>query len=254
MIAVKDVAFYRLFLSAWSPENKANPPLAYHLPLLHTIGISHRLKHSTGLRPALYHELRSRTEMTAPIETAPAESNAENKMDRRDLIKTSVAVGIGACAIGAPVCAAVQLITAPIFAESAVGKFYPLPVPLDSLTETPQRFAITDDKQDAWTTLINQTIGTLYVSKINGEIYALHSLCPHAGCMVQVIGEHPVTGDKENIFSCPCHTAYFTMEGTRIGSNASPRDLDRLETKIEDGRVYVKFENFTFGIADKRAN
>ena len=173
------------------------------------------------------------------------------KIERRDLMKTTVAAGIGACALGAPICAAIQLVTSPVFVEGGAGKFYPITT-FDSLTERPQRFAIIDDKTDAWTTLPNQKIGTLYLRRVGNEAQALHALCPHAGCMVQVIGENPETGEKADMYSCPCHTAYFDLDGMRTGSNASPRDLDTLECKIEDGRVYVKFENFTFGIADKR--
>ena len=186
------------------------------------------------------------------IETKPSGSS-EQESARRDFIKVSVAAGVGACALGAPICAAVQLVTTPIFAESGDGKFYPIAA-LDSLTERPQKFAVIDDKVDAWTTLPDQKIGTLYVRKVGNEVQALHALCPHAGCMVQVLSKNPKTGAEEEIFSCPCHTAYFNLDGTRIGDNASPRNLDTLETKIEDGRVFVKFENFTFGIADKKAN
>jgi len=177
----------------------------------------------------------------------------EQNEARRDFMKVSAAAGIGACALGAPLCAAVQLVTTPIFAESASGKFYPITA-LDSLTERPQKFAIVDDKTDAWMTLPDQKIGTLYVRKVGDKVEALHALCPHAGCMVQVINKNPSTGADELLYSCPCHTAYFTLDGTRIGENASPRNLDSLEVKIENGRVEVKFENFTFGIAEKRAN
>ena len=176
------------------------------------------------------------------------EKTNEKESARRDFIKVSAAAGIGVCALGAPLCAAVQLVTAPIFAESAAGKFYPIAT-LDSLTERPQRFAIIDDKKDAWTTLPDQRIGTLYVRKVGNEVQALQALCPHAGCMVQVIRDSA----GEEIFSCPCHVAFFDLSGARQGANnASPRDLDMLEYKIEDGRVFVKFENFAFGIADKR--
>ena len=196
------------------------------------------------------------SQKTTEANTTKTESNPmtpEQDSARRDFIKVSVAAGLGACALGAPICAAVQLVTAPVFAEGGSGKFYPIAT-LDSLTERPQRFAIIDDKKDAWTTLPDQKIGTFYLRKVGDEVLALHADCPHMGCMLQVINKNPRTGADEELYSCPCHTAYFTLDGARIGDNASPRNMDSLETKIEDGRVLVKFEKFTFGIAEKKAN
>ena len=173
----------------------------------------------------------------------------EQQSARRDFLKVSAAAGIGACALAAPIGTAVQLVTAPVFAESADGKEYPIAL-LDSLTERPQRFAIIDDRVDAWTTIPDQRVGTLFLRRVGDKVEALQALCPHAGCMVQVIRL-----DGEEVYSCPCHVAFFDLNGARrdVASNASPRDLDTLETRIEDGRVFVKFENFAFGIADKRA-
>ena len=167
---------------------------------------------------------------------------------RRDFLKVTAATGIGACAVCAPVCAGFRLVTAPAFAESAVGKFYDI-APLDSLTEQPQRFPIIDDRRDAWMTVPEQRIGTIYLRKVGDEVQALHALCPHAGCMVQIINQ-----SGENVFSCPCHVAFFDLNGVRRDAtrNASPRDMDTLEVRVEDGRVFVRFENFAFGVADKR--
>ena len=171
---------------------------------------------------------------------------------RRDFLKVSVAAGVGACAVGAPLCAAMRLVTAPAFAESVSGKFYPLAT-FDSLTERPQKFAIVDEKKDAWATLPKQKIGSLFLRKVGDTVQAFHSLCPLAGCLFQVgIQKNPKTGTDEELFYCPCHTAYFDLNGERLDSVA-PRNMDSLEVKIDGGKVFVKFENYTFGIAEKKA-
>jgi nitrite reductase/ring-hydroxylating ferredoxin subunit len=197
------------------------------------------------------------TKKKLPAETKTKEKKIvppEQDAARRDFIKVSVAAGIGACAIGVPVCAGVRLITQPIFAESSVGKFYPITT-ITSLTEQPQKFTIIDDKKDAWMTLPDQKIGTFYLRKIGNDVQAFHSLCPHAGGMIQFgICKNPKTDESEELFSCPCHAAFFDLNGARIGINASPRDMDSLEIKIEEGQVFVRFENFIFGIADKKSN
>ena len=170
---------------------------------------------------------------------------------RRDLLKVSVAAGVGACAIGTPICAAVQLLLAPVFAEGADGKYYPLAA-LDSLTERPQKFTIVDDKKDAWTTLPRQKIGSIFLRKAGNTVQAFHSLCPHMGCVIDVnVKMNPRTGIEESFFYCPCHTAFFGLDGKRLDTVA-PRDMDSLEYRIENGWVCVKWENFVFGIADKR--
>jgi menaquinol-cytochrome c reductase iron-sulfur subunit len=174
----------------------------------------------------------------------------EQEVQRRDFLKVSVAAGVGACAVGAPVCTAVRLITTPVFAARTEGKFYPIAT-LDSLTEHPQKFAIIDDKKDAWMTLPQQRIGTLFLRKIGETVQAFHSRCPHAGCLLQVGGKmNPQSGTEEELFYCPCHTAFFDLDGKRLDT-VSPRNMDSLEVKIEEGRVFVKFENFIFGIANK---
>ncbi|MDR3234044.1 MAG: Rieske (2Fe-2S) protein [Planctomycetaceae bacterium] len=169
---------------------------------------------------------------------------------RRGFLKTAVGCGIGMCAVGAPVCAAVRLVTAPVFAESAAGKFYTVAA-LDTLSDKPQKFFITDDKEDAWMKMPNQKIGSLFLRRSGDEVQAFHSLCPHAGCMIQCgVKKRPQTDSEELLFYCPCHAAHFGLDGKRL-DGVSPRDMDTLETKVENGKVSVKFQNFTFGTAKK---
>jgi Rieske Fe-S protein len=171
---------------------------------------------------------------------------------RRNFLKVTVAAGLGVCAVGTPICAGTRLVLASVFQEGQAGKFYPLTT-INALAEKPQKFAIVDNKRDAWTTLPNQKIGSLFVRKAGEKIIALHSLCPHAGCMIQFgVKKNPKTNIDEELFYCPCHAAHFDLDGKRL-DGVSPRDLDSLETKVEEnGNVLVKFENFTFGVAEKR--
>jgi len=184
-------------------------------------------------------------------ETEKKPKSSEKDEPRRDFLKVSVAACVGGCALGAPICAAVRLISAPLFSEGTGGKFYPIAM-LDSLSERPQKFSIVDDKKDAWTTLPQQKIGSLFLRKVGVNVKALHSLCPHAGCMLQRgVKENPQTKVEEELYYCPCHAAHFDLDGGRLNAVA-PRDMDSLETEIKEGQVFVKFENFTFGIADKK--
>jgi Rieske Fe-S protein len=55
--------------------------------------------------------------------------------------------------------------------------------------------------------------------------------------------------DKKS-FSCPCHTSRFALSGA-AESGPSPRAMDALETRVQDGWVEVDFRRFRQGIAER---
>lgn len=61
----------------------------------------------------------------------------------------------------------------------------------------------------------------------------LSAVCPHEGC--EVAWEQNL-----NRFSCPCHESYFAADGSRI-SGPSPRGLDHLPVRVEDGKLQVQY-------------
>lgn len=67
------------------------------------------------------------------------------------------------------------------------------------------------------------------------QIVALSAACTHMGCIVQ-------WQDADRRFHCPCHSALFAEDGAhvRIHYALTLPSLPRLNTKIEDGKVYVE--------------
>ncbi len=69
-----------------------------------------------------------------------------------------------------------------------------------------------------------------------GKIIAMSAACTHMGCIVQ-------WQDSDRKFHCPCHGGLFTEYG-KVDVAASPirylRALPRLNTKVENGNVYVE--------------
>ena len=61
----------------------------------------------------------------------------------------------------------------------------------------------------------------------------LSAVCPHEGCEV-------AWDANANRFSCPCHESFFTAEGARI-SGPSPRGLDPLPMRVQDGKLQVQY-------------
>jgi menaquinol-cytochrome c reductase iron-sulfur subunit len=81
------------------------------------------------------------------------------------------------------------------------------------------------------------------IKRSDGRITAFSPSCPHLGC-----GYRWIPQDRK--FKCPCHASVFDIDGKVLGGPA-PRPLDALETKQENGKVFVKFEVFQVGTATK---
>ena len=90
--------------------------------------------------------------------------------------------------------------------------------------------------EDRWKkTVVDESV---YLRKQGEVIEAVSAICTHTGCLVQRVS---------NGFGCPCHKSDFDEEG-RPTSGPAPRPLDRLETKIEFGRVKLRFVKFRPGL------
>lgn len=85
---------------------------------------------------------------------------------------------------------------------------------------------------------------TVWLVRRSAErVTAFSPNCPHLGC-----GYRWFSQDRQ--FKCPCHASFFDIDGTVLAGPA-PRALDSLETKIEGGKVLVKFEIFQVGTTKK---
>ena len=66
-----------------------------------------------------------------------------------------------------------------------------------------------------------------------GKIIAMSAACTHMGCIVQWQG-------SDRKYHCPCHEWLFTEYGKLESSRGYINPLPRLETRVEDGKIYVK--------------
>jgi len=103
-----------------------------------------------------------------------------------------------------------------------------------SITAPVQR-SITVDQIDGWRRVVSDKV--VYVTKArSGQLKVLSAVCPHLGCSVQ-------WRSAKGGFECPCHGAVFGSDGSRTGGPA-PRGMDTLETRVEDGRLVVRYQYF----------
>ncbi len=83
------------------------------------------------------------------------------------------------------------------------------------------------------------------VLRSGGSVTAYSAHCPHLGCGYRWI-------EARNRFECPCHGSFFDIKGNVLAGPA-PRPLDTLETKVENGRLYIRYEVFQLGTTKKVA-
>jgi cytochrome b6-f complex iron-sulfur subunit/menaquinol-cytochrome c reductase iron-sulfur subunit len=175
--------------------------------------------------------------------------------DTREAVPTTsrrglaLATALGACALAAAAAGpSLTLALAPLRTTKRGGRWVRT-VRLDQLEEgRPRRVAVIDDRKDAWTVERGVELGSVWLVRQGEKVLALSAVCPHLGCSVNAVETQDGKGAAG--FACPCHTSAFDPSGKRT-SGPSPRDLDALETKVEDGHVAVDFRRFRIGIEEK---
>ena len=104
---------------------------------------------------------------------------------------------------------------------------------------------ILEQVKDAWTTYKNVPAGAVYLSREEDKVTAFNLKCPHLGCAVDY-------RSKTNDYFCPCHNSTFGLDGSVTQENSpSPRGLDTMDTKVEDGFVWIRFQQFRPNIVEK---
>jgi ubiquinol-cytochrome c reductase cytochrome b subunit len=81
------------------------------------------------------------------------------------------------------------------------------------------------------------------IKRSPSEISIYSPICPHLGC-------HYDWNPQSKTFICPCHGSVFSIDGKVLGGPA-PRPLDTLPFKIENGILYVQWEEFKVGVPEK---
>ncbi len=168
---------------------------------------------------------------------------ADSQTDRRGALHTIAAVSgaVGCCALMIPT---VRFLVSPALGAAGVGRWIKT-VPVDSLPDgEPKRVALVADHRDAWTLEKNVELGAAWLLRKGSDVVAWSTVCPHLGCSV----DKSSTGGGG--FTCPCHDSSFAPDGARL-TGPSPRGLDTLASKVEDGFVHVEFQRFRQGTPEK---
>jgi menaquinol-cytochrome c reductase iron-sulfur subunit len=97
----------------------------------------------------------------------------------------------------------------------------------------PEEVVFRRTRVDGWRVL-NEKSTAWVLRKDDQNVIAFAPQCTHLGCAYH-------WDEKENNFLCPCHTSTFSIDG-KVLSGPAPRPLDRLVTKIDQGKILISSE------------
>ena len=183
---------------------------------------------------------------------APFDSSSDNYSEegpRRKFIVVSTLAVSAVCGVF-PFAAGITTLLDPV--KKSAGNKEKVPwtkvAPLVNLSEDgkPAKYEIIlEQVKDAWTTYKNVPAGAVYLSRKGEEVTAFNLKCPHLGCAVDY-------RSKSDDYFCPCHNSTFGLDGSVTDANSpSPRGLDRMDTKGENGFIWIRFQQFRPNIVEK---
>ncbi|HMK57176.1 MAG TPA: ubiquinol-cytochrome c reductase iron-sulfur subunit [Dissulfurispiraceae bacterium] len=106
----------------------------------------------------------------------------------------------------------------------------------------PVRLNFVQREEDAF--IERNEVRSVWIVRGSGlKIAAYSPICPHAGCYYN-------WNEALRQFECPCHGSVFKIDGSVV-SGPSPRHLDTLPVRIENGALFVMWERFKAGVAEK---
>lgn len=106
----------------------------------------------------------------------------------------------------------------------------------------PAKRLITVEQVDGWRKIVSEK--AIYVLPLkDGVLRVLSPICPHLGCSIP-------WNEARQEFICPCHVAVFAPDGAHV-SGPSPRAMDDLESRVENGMLQVRYQYFRQLVATK---
>ena len=165
---------------------------------------------------------------------------------RRGFLAGIGAVAAAGLALLAPLWSGVRVALDPLGRSGGEADLIPVAklaaIPDDGI---PHKFRVVTDRVDAWNTHRQLPVGAVYLRRTGDSVEALNVVCPHAGCFVNVAADR-------SRFVCPCHKSSFDLSGAvNDPASPSPRNMDTLDVEVRGDDVWVRFQNFLPGRAEK---
>jgi cytochrome b6-f complex iron-sulfur subunit/menaquinol-cytochrome c reductase iron-sulfur subunit len=175
----------------------------------------------------------SGTDSTDPLVQQPAAPASTPVDEARRAVLAKAALGCAAGAAGLATWPLVGALAAPDFSEGqpADSPFLDVAAEKDVPEQQPLRASLRVVARDGWASSLHD-VGAVWILRTPAGLVALSASCPHLGCAVEQ--------DSKGFF-CPCHESRFDGLGNRR-TGPSPRGLDRLPLRVEQGRVLVRVD------------
>jgi menaquinol-cytochrome c reductase iron-sulfur subunit len=162
---------------------------------------------------------------------------AESNEGRRDFLKWVVGAAGAAVAALALVPGLSSVLDPLLRPKRRGGDFLAVGGEAAVAGDHPVALPVIGERVDAWTRAPRTQLGTVWLQKNeDGSLLALTAECPHLGCRIGYD-----SGSEK--FVCPCHDSAFGRDGS-VESGPSPRAMDRLEARVREGIVEVRFKRF----------
>lgn len=174
--------------------------------------------------------------------------NPTTEPPRRSFLYQAVTAALGTVVGAAPLLSGLAVFFSPLGRKTPAGKWVPI-APLDAVPSDgkPVRFPVITERRDAWNAYPPAPVGSVYLRRTADAQtpVCFTTVCPHLGCSVDY---KPAQGH----FLCPCHNSQFALDGARTSEESpSPRGMDTLDVKIEQGVVWIDYRTFKGGVAAK---
>jgi len=121
-------------------------------------------------------------------------------------------------------------------------------VEVGSLADLPvgqwRLLTVDDVRQDGWEkTRARRSVWVRRERDAENSVAVLSPICPHLGCPVNW---HP----EQSEFRCPCHGGIFNANG-QVVAGPPPRSMDELAHETREGKLWVQWQDFKIGVADR---
>ncbi len=78
----------------------------------------------------------------------------------------------------------------------------------------------------------------------DADLIVYSARCTHLGCLINFRAD-------SGTFLCPCHGGVFALADGSVVDGPPPRPMDRLEHRIDDGRLLVQYRDFVVGVPEQ---
>ena len=180
-----------------------------------------------------------------PADAVDVATTTTVTVGRRGFLQTAsaIAAAVTAGIVGIPV---VRAVASPALAKPIADNWVKVADDIAVLDiGVPIRVDFVQTQDDAWIT--NRALNGVWLYTEDGEKFkAYNGHCTHLGC------GYMLARDGKS-FVCPCHRGQFDIKTGAVLGGPPPRPLDELETEVRDGAVFVKYQDFRLGVAERVA-